>query len=91
MLNTLDTIDNKIVGVSQTKSADDMKKVQNDLSTAVDFIQKTEAFVQNLETDIVEIGALGKLVKRDKELFDIKKDIGRMPSEIDADILMFEE
>lgn len=68
-----------------------MKKVQNDLSTAVDFIQKTEAFVQNLETDIVEIGALGKLVKRDKELFDIKKDIGRMPSEIDADILMFEE
>lgn len=68
-----------------------MKKVQNDLSTAVDFIQKTEAFVQNLETDIVEWGALGKLVKRDKELFDIKKDIGRMPSEIDADILMFEE
>jgi hypothetical protein len=37
------------------------------------------------------MGALSKLVKRDKELFDIKKDIGRMPSEIDADILMFEE
>jgi DNA repair ATPase RecN len=90
-LNALDTIDNNIVGVSQTKSADDMKKVQNELSKAVDFIQKTEAFVQNLETDIVDMGALSKLVKRDKELFDIKKDIGRMPSEIDADILMFEE
>jgi hypothetical protein len=44
-LNALDTIDNNIVGVSQTKSADDMKKVQNELSKAVDFIQKTEAFV----------------------------------------------
>lgn len=57
----------------------------------VDAIEKTEEFVKNLDNDISQWGAFEKLVKRDKEITYIKKEIGGMFSEIDIDIHLLED
>ena len=61
------------------------------MSEAQVVIEKTEQFVETLETDITEWDAQNKLIRRDKELTGIKASLKDSLEVIDQDILMLEE
>ena len=87
----LDSIDVAIKEVHHTKNSNDVKTITKNMSEAQVVIEKTEQFVETLETDITEWDAKNKLIRRDKELTGIKASLKDSLEVIDQDILMLEE
>jgi hypothetical protein len=78
----LDTIDELIAEVKETKSIDTMQQLKNNINDAHVKVEQCEGLVNKLENEIIEWDAYKKLCRRDEELGEIETLLQEFRGEI---------